>query len=95
LAPPTSLPWTLIAGTTWVKDEYKRDEGMSLIVSLLSVSCVRALVTSTTGVSPVTVIVSATPPTFMSAFTVAMNEPVSSIPSRLNVENPFSVKVSV
>ena len=41
------------------------------------------------------VIVSATPPTFMSAFTVAMNVPVSSIPSRLTVANPFSVKVTV
>ena len=36
------------------------------------------------GVSPLTVIVSATPPTFRSALTVAVNAPVSSMPSRLN-----------
>ena len=38
---------------------------------------------STTGVSPVTVMVSVTEPTFRSAFTVAANDPVSSMPSRL------------
>ena len=38
---------------------------------------------STIGVSPVTVIVSASAPTFMSALIVAVNEPVSSMPSRL------------
>ncbi len=51
--------------------------------------------TSTIGVSPVTVMVSATLPTFMSTFSVAMNEPVSSIPSRFTVLNPVSVKVTV
>ena len=55
----------------------------------------RVLVTSTTGASPLTVIVSATPPTFRSAFTVAMKLPVSSIPSRLTVANPDSVNVTV
>ena len=38
---------------------------------------------STIGVSPVTVIVSSSAPTFMSALIVAVNEPVSSMPSRL------------
>src|SRR5689334_6630392 len=46
---------------------------------------------STTGVSPVTVIVSATAPTFSSVLTVAANEPVSSMPSRLTVVNPANV----
>ena len=48
----------------------------------------RALVTSTIGASPLTVIVSATPPTLRSAFTVATNLPDNSMPSRLTVVNP-------
>ena len=44
------------------------------------------LVTSMVGVAPVTVIVSATPPTFMSAFTVATKAPVNSMPCRMTVE---------
>ena len=46
------------------------------------------------GLSPVTVTDSSRDPTFISAFTVAVNEPVSSMPSRLNVLNPVSVKVT-
>ena len=34
-------------------------------------------------------------PTFMSVFTVAMNDPVSSMPSRLTVLNPESVNVTL
>ncbi len=55
----------------------------------------RALWTSTTGVSPVTVIVSATEPTLRSALIVAVNDPVSSMPSRLKELNPVSEIVSV
>src|SRR5262245_49252246 len=54
----------------------------------------RVLVTSTTGASPLTVIVSARPPTLSSALTVAMNDPVSSIPSRLTTLNPDNVNVT-
>ena len=54
-----------------------------------------ALCTSTIGVSPVTVIVSASVPTLSSALMVAVNDPVSSMPSRLNVLNPCSVNVTV
>ena len=46
---------------------------------------------STIGVSPLTVIVSVMPPTFMSTLIDAMNEPVSSTPSRLTVLKPGSV----
>ena len=53
-----------------------------------------ALVTSTIGLSPVTVIVSSRAPTRRSAFTVALNSEASSRPSRLNVLNPVSVKVT-
>jgi hypothetical protein len=52
------------------------------------------LTTSTTGVSPLTTIVSATAPTFMSAFTVAVNDPVSSMPSRFVALKPDSVNVT-
>jgi hypothetical protein len=43
--------------------------------------------TSTTGAAPETVMVSSTPPTRMSAFTVAVTEPCSTIPSRFTVKN--------
>ena len=57
--------------------------------------CLVVLCTSTSGASPVTVMVSATLPTFRSAFTVAANEPLSSIPSRFTVVKPVSVNVTV
>ena len=62
--------------------------------SLLIVVCRRTLCVSTIGVSPVTVIVSASAPTFRSAFTAAVNEPVSSMPSRFTVLKPVSVNVT-
>ena len=43
---------------------------------------------STSGLAPVTVTVSSSAPTRMSAFTVAVNPPVSSMPSRLTVLKP-------
>ena len=46
--------------------------------SLAIVVCRRTLCVSTTGVSPVTVIVSATAPILMSTLTGAVNDPVSS-----------------
>ncbi len=92
---PTSLPCTLIAGTRLVKLKYWRPDGMSAIVSPVNVCSVRELVTSTTGTSPLTVTASVTPPTFRSWFTVAMNVPVRTIPSRLIVPNPESVNVTV
>jgi len=51
--------------------------------------------TSTTGDSPVTVIVSATEPTFRSTLIEAVKSDVSSIPSRLTVLKPASVKVTL
>ena len=69
--------------------------GSACTNSLSSVRTRLALCTSTIGVSPVTVIVSARSPTFRSALTVATNAPDSSIPSRLYVLNPFSVNATV
>ena len=61
-----------------------------------SSTCWRAVFwTSTTGDSPVTVIVSSTAPTRISALTDAVNVPVSSTPSRRTVLNPGSVMVTV
>ncbi len=50
---------------------------------------------STTGDSPVTVIVSPTAPTFRSAFTCAVKSDVSSIPSCFTVLKPGSVNVTL
>ena len=68
---------------------------MALTTSLLSVISRFAFCTSTTGLSPVTVIVSASEPTLSSALMVAVNVPVNSTPSRLNVLNPAKVNVTV
>ena len=68
---------------------------MASRVSFVTVSCCFALTTSTTGVSPVTTIVSDTAPTFISALTVAVDNTVSSMPSRLTVVNPARLNVTV
>ena len=64
------------------------------MISLLSTRCSEADCTSTTGAWPETVMVSSTEPSFISASTVAVNDPVRSMPSRLNVLKPGSVKVT-
>ena len=50
---------------------------------------------STNGAAPETVTVSSSPPTFNSAFTVAVNAAGNSRPSRFNVLKPASVNVTV
>jgi len=65
------------------------------MISLVSTAWRLAPCTSTTGVSPVTVIVSSTAPTRMSVLMVAVVEPVSSTPSRATLLNPVSVKRTV
>jgi hypothetical protein len=77
-----------------VKAEYCLDDGISATVWPLITCWFRVLVTSTIGGWPLTVIVSATPPTLMSTFTVAMKLPASWIPSRLTVVNPESENVT-
>ena len=95
LMPPTFwavvLNW--IPGTSAARCSNERLAGIDASTSLLITRCVCALCTSTTGASPVTVIVSATAPTCRSSLTVATNAPASSIPSRLTVRNPVRVKV--
>ncbi len=96
LVPPTSvllLVW--IPGMSVATSKWVRPLGMASTTSLLRTRCWAALCTSTTGDSPVTVMVSSMAPTRMSALTVAVKDPVSSIFSRLTVLKPPRVKVTV
>jgi hypothetical protein len=68
--------------------------GIALMTSRVSTRCCVTFCTSTVGASPVTVIVSSSAPTRMSALTVAVNDDVSSMPPRLTVLNPGRVKVT-
>ena len=62
--------------------------GVFATSSPFMICCRAAFWTSTTGVSPVTVIDSSIAPTFMSALIVTVPLPESSSPSRLNVLKP-------
>jgi hypothetical protein len=65
------------------------------MTSLVTTVWTEALCTSTTGVSPETVMVSETVPTFSSALTDAVLVPVTSTPSCFTVLKPVSEKVTV
>ena len=100
LALVLSVPVPLVAprimpGCSAARLMPRRPVGMLSMTSLVTTFCTEALCTSTSGVSPVTVIVSASVPTFISALMVAVDEPVTSMPSRLTVLNPVSVNVTV
>ena len=71
-----------------------RAAGIAWMISLFITTSRLALCTSTTGVSPVTVIVSASAPTRISIGIVTTCEPDSSMFSRFTVVKPRSVKVS-
>ena len=68
--------------------------GIDWMVSLSTTWRRTTLVVSTIGASPLTVMVSSSAPTRMSTFSGAVNDAVSSIPSRRTVEKPVSVKVT-
>ena len=85
----------VVAGINIMTPAYDLAAGMFEMTSFDTVTCRRTLCTSTIGVSPVTVIVSWTVPTFMSALIDAVNDPVSSTPSRLTVLKPVNEKVTV
>ena len=72
-----------------------RAAGSASMTSRVMTVCLVTLCTSTSGVAPETVIVSSSAPTFRSALTVAVNVPVSSIPSRFTALKPGSVNVTV
>ena len=69
-----------------------RPPGSVSICSFVSTVCESVFLTSTTGEAPDTVMVSSSAPTRRSAFTSALNAPISSMPSRLMTLNPVSVK---
>ena len=86
---------TTVFGISVMRLAYARADGIAVMRSLLIVVCLRTLWVSTIGDSAVTVIVSASAPTFRSALTAALNEPVSSMPSRRTALKPASVNVTV
>src|SRR5665213_21797 len=73
---------------------YEPAVGIALSTSFDNTVWRDAFWTSTMGVSPVTVMVSATAPTRMSALTLDVTNPESSTPSRFDVLKPDSVKVT-
>ena len=82
-------PVAVMPGIRFCRPSAFLEEGIAEMMSLVMICCVRALCTSTIGVSPVTVIVSSSAPTLKSAFTVATKFPDSSIPSTWPPD-PFS-----
>ena len=93
-APPVSGRLRLMPTMSWPIPWMVRPVGIASMASRFSTCVCTAVVTSTTGASPVTVIDSSRAPTRMSALMVAVNSEGSSMPSRLSVENPVSVKVT-
>ena len=94
--PPTATP-ACVTFSPGIKDwspEAFRELGMAAMTSSLSVCCTLTLWTSTIGVCPLTVTVSCSSPTVRSAFTVATNVPVSTMPSRLTVLKPVNENVT-
>src|SRR4051812_1295001 len=92
-APPVDSA-TLIPGVMLRMAPAARVTGSASMTSDLMMVSFRAFCTSTTGVSPVTVIVSSRPPTFISAAIVSVWVPESSTLSRLTVLKPGNVNVS-
>ena len=94
-APRLAVLSTCRPGIAVSSAPYERVAGSVLMTSLLSTAWRRALCVSTTGVSPLTVIVSSTAPTFRSALIVMTPDPLTLIASRLTVLKPVSENVSV
>ena len=88
------VPVTVRPGTSTARFWNCRAEGMLVMMALSITCCRRALCTSTIGLTPLTVIVSWTPPTRICVFTVAVSEPDSSMPSCWTVPKPVNVKVT-
>ena len=93
--PPTSWLAIVTAGSNPAIDAAFRPDGSAPINSSFNTCWRIVLCTSTTGDSPLTVIVSSSAPTRISVLTEATKAPVSSMPSRFEVANPGSVKVTV
>ena len=95
LLPPTSRPAPPdTPGVSEAKAENVLAVGRVSRSSRDKTLCDRTFCVSTTGLAPLTVIVSSTDPTDSSTFTAAVKPVVNSIPSRLTVEKPGSVNVT-
>ena len=84
----------LAVGTTTPVERNDLAVGRTSSCSRPSTCRCAACCTSTIGVAPVTVIVSATDPTFSSALSGTVMLPATWIPSRLNELNPWREKVT-
>ena len=93
--PPTSCveAVTVMPGIRVAIELYWREVGRSRIKSRFRTCSCFEFCTSTTGVSPTTVMVSWTLPTFSAALTVTTPVPANSMPSVFVVLNPSRVKV--
>ena len=95
VAPPTSA-FPVIPGVSVMSvDKLRELVGSATSSSFEITFCCRTFAVSTSGVAPVTVIVSSRDPTSMAAFTVAVNPAGSSTPSRRTVLKPVNVNVTV
>ena len=93
--PPTSGLWTLTPGISSAYDHMLRPVGIASCVSRVMTSMRCTCCTSTTGVSPDTVMVSSTEPTAMTASSgIATSAPRMSW-SRTRVPKPGRVNVTV
>ena len=97
VVPPTSraAPGVVTPGMRTAAPWMLRAAGSTSSTSRVNTVCFVTLCTSTSGVTPDTVIVSSSVPTLMSALTVAVKFPVNSMPSRFTDAKPASAKVTV
>ena len=90
--PLLAVPLAWMPETVASRLPYPRDAGSAATTASSRTRCTRVLFcTSTTGVSPVTVIVSCSPPTRMSVLSVTVTPVVISTASRFTVLKPGSV----
>ena len=96
MVPATSMlaAATVAPGTTAANRPAFFPSGSACMTSCLNTVCCAVFVTSTSGASPLTVIVSLTAPTARSALTVEAADVCTVIPSRLSDENPCRVNVT-
>ena len=95
--PPTlgsALASVSTAGTRIPRAPATRPVGSASTTSRVNTACRCVVCTSTVGDAPTTVTVSAISPTDNSMSTVAVNVPVSSMPSSTTVLNPSRLAVT-
>ena len=92
---PSSIPVLRTPGMRRARAWKVRAAGSTSIIARVATNWRRTCCTSTSGDSPVTVTVSSSAPTAMSAFTWMVESPMMTTPSRTKVLNPGSVKVTV